>query len=60
MKMLAASNVARGAHGSTAMHRRREESRDSIFGIVTVGETSFGGIRIVLYVVSRRKLRWLA
>jgi hypothetical protein len=57
MKMLAAQNVARGAHGSGAMHRRREEFRDPIFGIITVEKPFVVGIPIVLYVGGPSKLR---
>jgi hypothetical protein len=58
MEMLVASNVARDARGLTAMHRRREEIRESIFGTTTVEKSIVVGIGIVLYVVDLIKSRW--
>jgi hypothetical protein len=50
MKMLAVLNMARDARSSGAMHRRREEFRGSIFGIITVEKPIFDRMPIVLYV----------
>jgi hypothetical protein len=58
MKMLAVPNVARGARWSTAMHRRREEFRRSIFGIITVEKPIVGGLPIVLYVAGAIDVRF--
>jgi hypothetical protein len=57
MEMLAALNVARGARLLGAMHRRREESREPIFGIITVEKPIVVGIPFALYVVGSIDVR---
>jgi hypothetical protein len=39
------------------MHRRREEIRGSIFGIITVEKPNFGRMPIVLYVAGAIDVR---